>query len=162
MSTLQAKLSAVKFEPVVDNPVRTPGEALLIFGVIYPAGVIALEAVSHMCANSFFDPMPTWWHVLAAALVPASNLLVWIHLRSTAARCHPGVVFANGVAIAIAGFYTLLFLPLLPLALLAIIVLVGFAPLAPLSSLICAMRLWAALSNRPKDRSSWAPLLGGI
>jgi Vault protein inter-alpha-trypsin domain len=162
MSTLQAKLSAVKFEPVVDNRIRTPGGALLIFGVIYPAGVIALEVVSHMCADAFFDPMPTWWHVLAAALVPASNLLVWTYLQNTGARCHPGMAFANGVAIAIAGFYALLFLPLLPLALLAIIVLVGFAPLAPLSSLICALRLWAVLHDRPKDRSSWAPLVGGV
>jgi hypothetical protein len=162
MSTLQAKLSAVKFEPVPDNPVRTPREALLIFGVIYPAGVIALEVASHMCADAFFDPMPTWWHVLAAALVPASNLWVWIYLQNASARCHPGVVFANGVAIAIAGFYALLFLPLLPLALLAIIVLVGFAPLAPLSSLICALRLWALLHDRPKNRSSWAPLVGGV
>jgi Vault protein inter-alpha-trypsin domain len=162
MSTLQAKLSAVKFEPVPDNRPREPGESLLIFGVIYPAGVIGLELVSRMCANSFFDPMPTWWHALAAALVPASNLWVWIHLQNTGARCHPALVFANGAAIAIAAFYALLFLPLLPLAVLAIIVLVGFAPLAPLSSLICALRLWAMLQDRPKDHSSWFPLVGGV
>jgi hypothetical protein len=160
MSTLQAKLSAVKFEPVT-RP-STPGEMLLIFGVIYPAGVIALELVSHMCADAFFDPMPTWWHAVAAAFVPASNLLVWIHLQNTGARCHPALVFANGAAIAIAAFYALLFLPLLPLAVLAIIVLVGFAPLAPLSSLICALRLWSALHDRSKDRSSWLPLVGGL
>ena len=162
MATLESKLSAVKFEPVLDKRPRPPGEGLLIFGVIYPAGVIGLELVSHMCADAFFDPMPTWWHVLAAAFVPASNLLVWLYLQNTDTRCHPGLVFANGAAIAIAGFYALLFLPLLPIAILAIIVLVGFAPLAPLSSLICAVKLWAALHDRPKNRRSWHPLVGGV
>jgi hypothetical protein len=162
MSTLQAKLSAVRFEPVPDKRVRIPGAGLLIFGVIYPAGVIGLELVSRICANAFFDPMPTWRHALAAAFVPASNILVWIYLQNTGARCHPGLVFANGAAIAIAGFYALLFLPLLPLALLATLVVIGLAPLAPLSSLICALRLRSVLQHRPKDRSSWLPLVGGL
>ena len=150
MSTLQSKLSAVRFEPVADKRPRPPGEGVLIFGVIYPASVIGLELVSRMCANAFFDPMPTWWHVLAAAFVPASNLMVWLYLQNTDMRCHPGLVFANGAAIAIAGFYALLFLPLLPIAILAIIVLVGFAPLAPLSSLICAVKLSAACRIAPR------------
>ena len=58
-------------------------------------------------------------------LVPASNLLVWHHLQDETAN-HKMVRFANGMAIAIAGFYALLFLPLLPLALVAIIVVLGF------------------------------------
>ena len=77
-------------------------------------------------------------------------------------RCHPGLVFVNGAAIAIAAFYALLFFPLLPIAILATIVLVGFAPLAPLSSLICALRLWAVLNDRPKERASWLPVVGGL
>src|SRR5262245_55754302 len=162
MSTLQSKLSAVKFEPVPEKKIRAPGEGWLIFGVIYPGVVVFLELVSRMCANAFFDPMPTYGHVLAAAFVPASNLLVWLYLQDTVRRGNNWVLLANGAAIAIAACYALLFLPLLPLALLATIVLIGFAPLAPLSCLICALKFRRALHQRAGDRSSWRPLIGGL
>ena len=58
---------------------------MLIFGVIYPALVIAFELATRRCAQTFFDPMPTYWHVLAVGFVPASNLAVWMHLRNGSA-----------------------------------------------------------------------------
>ena len=162
MSTLHSKLSAVKFEPVPAPKIRVPSEIWLIFGVIYPGVVVGLELVSRMCANAFFDPMPTYGHALAAAFVPASNLMVWIYLQDTGRRGNNWVLLANGAAITIAACYALLFLPLLPLALLATIVLIGFGPLAPLSSLICAMKLCAALRERAGDRSTYPVLIGGL
>ena len=59
MSTRQSKQIGVKFQPVPAPTVRVPGEWMLIFGVVFPAVVIGLELISHMCANAFFDPMPT-------------------------------------------------------------------------------------------------------
>ncbi len=89
MSNLQSTLSGVKFEPVPAPTVRVPGEWILIFGVIFPAVVIGLELISRMCADAFFDPMPTYWHALAAvSLVPASNLLVWHHLQDETQAHH--------------------------------------------------------------------------
>src|ERR1700730_2806552 len=120
MSNLQSKLSGVKFEPIPEQEAQVPSGGILIFGVIYPAGVIALELATRMCADAFFDPMPTYAHALAACLVPASNLLVWIYLQDPARQNNSWLAFVNGAAIAIAGFYALLFLPLLPMALLAI------------------------------------------
>ena len=139
-----------------------PATLILFFGVLYPAIVIAIELATRMCAEAFFDPMPTYGHVLAASLVPAGNLLVWGYLQNGKPRSTTWVAFANGVTIAIAGLYALLFLPLLPIALLAIIVAVGLLPLAPLASFVCALRLRAALHDRDKPASSRRPLLGGI
>jgi hypothetical protein len=116
MSNLQSKLAGVKFEPVPQRAVRRPGDGMLLLGVIYPALVVAFELATRWCTQTFFDPMPTYWHALAAGFVPASNLAVWIHLRSRGPRNMKLLAFANGAAIAIAGFYALLFLPLLPLA----------------------------------------------
>jgi hypothetical protein len=92
--------------------VHTPGMASLIFGVMYPAAVVVIELVSGICARSLFDPMPTAWHVLAVCGVPASNLLLVLHLRDRRPWSARWVAFANGGAIAVAAFYALLFLPL--------------------------------------------------
>jgi hypothetical protein len=162
MSNLQSKLSGVKFEPIPKQKVQAPGGGMLLFGVIYPAGVIAFELATRMCADAFFDPMPTYAHMLAACFVPASNLLVWIYLQDTTRQNNRWLAFANGAAIAIAGFYALLFLPLMPIAVLGTIVLVGLAPLAPASSFVCALKLRGALHGRGRDQPSWRPLLGGL
>jgi Vault protein inter-alpha-trypsin domain len=163
MSNLQSKLSGVRFEPVpARKPPRPPGEWIVIVGVAYPAIVILLELVWHMCAEALFDPLPTHWHALAAGFVPAGNLLVWMCLRDGPPRSTKWLAFVNGVAIAIAFFYALLFLPILPLALLGIIFGLGLLPLAPLASFVCALRLRAAIHDRNGERPSYRALLGGI
>jgi hypothetical protein len=58
-------------------------------------------------------------------MVPAGNLLLWVHLRRGKVGSVKWLAFANGMAVAIAGAYALLFLPVLPLAIVGIIVLVG-------------------------------------
>jgi hypothetical protein len=151
MSNLQSRLSAVKFGPVPER-VAPPGEAILLFGAIFPAAVIGLELISGMCANAFFDPLPTYWHALVAGLVPASNLLAWYYLQDSRQQGARWMAFLNGAAIPIAGFYTLLFLPLLPLAAIAIIVAIGLMPFAPLASFVCAIKLCGAMYRGTKHK----------
>jgi hypothetical protein len=161
MSNLQSKMTGVKFEAVPERP-AAPGNGALILGVIYPALVVAFELATHICAQAFFDPMPTFGHVLAAGFVPASNLAVWMHLRNAGARNVKLLAFANGAAIAVAGFYALLFLPLLPLALIGIVYAIGVLPLAPLVSFAYALRLRATFRARHPDMRLRGPLLGGL
>src|SRR5687767_2566378 len=68
-------------KPRAVNPL---GIFFWLFGILLPLFTLGFELVTHACATDFFDPIPTWWHVLLVALVPASNLLVWARLRPTA------------------------------------------------------------------------------
>ena len=162
MSNLQSRLSAVKFGPVPEPVPPPPGEPILLFGAIFPAAVIGLELISGMCANAFFDPLPTYWHALVAGLVPASNLLAWYYLQDSRQQGARWMAFLNGAAIPIAGFYTLLFLPLLPLAAVAIIVAIGLMPFAPLASFVCAIKLCGAMYREHQAQGLTRPLLGGL
>jgi hypothetical protein len=158
MSNRQSQ-ALVKFEPVSVPP--APGRAMLVFGVVYPAAVIWIEAITHFCAQTFFDPMPTYGYVAAAACVPAGNLLVWKQLRHLRVRHAEWLAFVNGAAIAIASLYALVFLPLLPLAVVGVIVGVGVLPLAPFVALGCAVNQCLSLAER-HDKSLIRHLLGGI
>ena len=103
MSNLKSKLSGVRFELVPEQTPRPPGDLILFFGVLYPAVVITIELATRMCAEAFFDPMPTYGHMLAASLVPAGNLLVWGYLWNGKPGGTTWVAFVNGATIAIAG-----------------------------------------------------------
>src|SRR5215831_14239309 len=162
MSNRQPQIPAVKFEPILQRSAPGPGTMMLLFGVLYPAAVIAIELITHMCARAFFDPIPSWGHAAAAAFVPASNLLIWTQLRNPMVRHARWLAFASGAAIAIGSLYALLFLPLLPLAVVGILVVVGILPLAPLVALVCAVMLRRALARRHDRWSLTRPLLGGI
>src|SRR5262245_51486220 len=162
MSNRQIKTPAVTFEPVTVHKPSPPSGWLLAFGVILPAIVIGVELVTHMCAQSFFDPMPIYWHVAAVAFVPACNLLIWSYLEYQPRWSARWVEFANGAAIAIAALYGLLFLPLLPLAILAIVAGIGLLPLAPLAAFVSALRLRVALARRRRGATLARPLVGGL
>ena len=143
-----------------------PSSALLAFGTILPVLTIAVEFAFRLCANAFFDPMPTRWHVLGVGLVPAANLVVWLALSRSPPRTRKHTAFAAGVAIGVAGFYTFVFLPLTPLAFLALLVGVGIFALAPLAALIAAIRLRAhQLKADPVHRHGgafWGGMLAGL
>src|SRR5215510_255721 len=138
MSNRQSKAVGMTFEPAIVREARAFRELMLLFGVIYPAAVIGIELAWGLCSRTFFDPMPTYWHAAVIAFVPASNLLIWTHLQFGKSWNVKWLAFANGGAIAIAGFYTLLFLPLLPMAIIGILFVIGLLPLAPLVSFVCA------------------------
>ncbi len=135
----------------------------LILGVVYPGIVIAIEFVTRFCAETFFDPMPTFLHTLLVLSVPIGNFLVWWHLRQGAAPDSKWIAFTNGTSIAIAGFYTLLFLPLVPIALIAVVIWgMGLLPLAPLASLVSTVLLRRAFRKQHARQIFRRHFLGGV
>jgi hypothetical protein len=162
MSDLQSKLTGVKFDPVDARKPQRPGEWILLVGVLYPIVVIGIELYSRMCAEAFFDPMPTLLHTFAVAFVPASNLLMWVRLQHDTVQNTKWLAFANGAAIAIAGFYALLFLPVAPIAFVAIFAGIGLLPLAPLACFVCALKLRKMLRAKQKEPLRAHPLLAGL
>ncbi|AJP71291.1 hypothetical protein TS85_05010 [Sphingomonas hengshuiensis] len=118
----------------------------LLIGSVFPAGVLILELVTGMCAGTFFDPLPTWGHVVLVAAVPVINFLLWRAAQRENAPA-PILMVLGGVAIAIGAGYALVFLPLLPVALVGILFMgLGLLPFAPVGALWQSVRLTAELS----------------
>jgi hypothetical protein len=112
-----------------------PNRFAFFAGVIMPAISITVEATTHICAEVFFDPLPTSWHLLLCIFVPLAQLQVWFALRRRAADRLALAGFLNSLTIGISLFYTIVYLPLTPIALLALLVGLGLLPLAPFLSL---------------------------
>ncbi|HKE94931.1 MAG TPA: VIT domain-containing protein [Povalibacter sp.] len=153
-------------ERAVERWKAVPGTPSLLFGVILPLGTIAFELITRMCAEALFDPLPTLFHALLVTLVPAANLLVWLSFRKPLLRPQ-WLAFGNGVAIGIAGFYSLLFLPLLPIAAIAILYFgIGALPWAPVFALLAAIGLYRRLrrvaAQEQRPHRMWPGLLCGI
>src|SRR4029077_4324882 len=89
-------------------------------GIILPTITILVEALLHMCADSFFDPLPTVGHVFALATVPLASVFALRTLWRHDGAHIDAAVFAQAFAVAVAAVYTLIFAPLTPLAVLAI------------------------------------------
>lgn len=126
---------------------------LLFAGVILPAISITVEASSHICAEVFFDPLPSTWHLLIVIFVPLAQLQVWFAIRKAAPDRLRLAGFLNSAVIAISFFYSIVYLPILPLGLLTVIIGLGFLPLAPYFSLIAAV----IMRYRLKQISATAP-----
>ena len=116
-----------------------PNRFAFFAGVIMPAISITVEATSHICADVFFDPIPTKWHLLLVIFVPLAQLQVWFALRRRTADRLALVGFLNAVVIGISIFYTIVYLPLTPITLLALLFGLGLLPLAPFLSLLGAL-----------------------
>ena len=140
-----------------------PGPALAIFGVVLPTISIVVELCTRACARAFFDPMPTWWHVLLVSSVPAANALVISQIRR-GSRCHPRLLMAaNAIAITVAAFYAVGFVPLLLPGVVAVLFFgFGLLPMGPLFALVaaifCRCRLASFLGK--SRRTAGAQLLG--
>jgi hypothetical protein len=116
--------------------------ALLVFGVALPLITLGIELATHMCAGAFFDPIPTWWHVLLVAFVPLTNFLVWRATRDSGQRHRNLLAWLNAFVLGITLFYALIFLPLIPPAVPAVIFLGwGLLPMSPLFAFAAAARL---------------------
>lgn len=114
----------------------------LLGGVVMPAISIIVETTTHMCAETFFDPIPTTWHVLMVVFVPLANLQVWLAVRKGSTQRGTLLGLANAVAIGISLFYTIVYIPLLPLAFIALLYLgMGLLPMAPAFALISGLVL---------------------
>lgn len=122
------------------KPVRTGIQKFTLFaGVIMPVISITVEATTHICAETFFDPIPTMWHLLLVIFVPLAQLHVWFVVRRGATSRPVLTGLVNAVAIGISLFYSFVYIPLLPLAALTLLFVVGILPLAPLLSLVASM-----------------------
>jgi hypothetical protein len=80
---------------------------------LWPALVLAAEALFGICRAGFFDPLPGWphWLVVAAACAAA-----WVLARRRGGReapMSPALAAWRGFALAVAAWWSLLLLPLL-------------------------------------------------
>jgi hypothetical protein len=121
---------------------------LSVFGVALPAIAIVVELVNHLCAEVFFDPLPTVGHVLVLAAVPLANAFTARALwRGGTARLE-ATILAQAFAVAVAAVYAIIFIPVTPIAFIAIAACgLGFLPLAPLLSLLAGWSALAALRD---------------
>src|SRR5215475_10861529 len=116
-----------------------PGPFLIFTGLVLPSVAILVELTSGICAKMFFDPLPTVWHKILVITVPLANLLVIHGLWWNDAEYHRRLGLANGLAVAVSTFYTIIYLPITPLALLALLFAgLGLLGLAPVLSLIAS------------------------
>lgn len=115
---------------------------VILAGVLLPVVTLGVELATGMCAESLFDPLPTVWHGLIIAFVPLANWQVWREVRRGGeVKREALTAWANALAIGVALFYTIVFLPLTPIALVAALGGVGLLPLAPLVSFCVALYL---------------------
>lgn len=135
-------------------------------GFLLPAITLFVELVTRMCAESFFDPMPTWWHSFFIFFVAVTNLQTWWAIRENRVERAVWLGFANAAAIFIALFYTVLFVPVLPMAVFGLLFLLGLLPMSPLLSLVAALLMRRDLRRLSAERKSfalgWRGLAGGF
>lgn len=121
--------------------------ALVCMAVILPAIALGVEALTGLCADTFFDPLSNPFFVILVGLVPLVNLLVWLNLRKGWHLPVRLLGLLSGVGLTLSFLYTLLFLPLMPFALLAVVVFwwylgFGLIGLMPLSPMLAFMAGW--------------------
>lgn len=123
-------------------PSRPASVWLGLGGVVLPAITLAVELATAMCAATFFDALPTLWHLLIAALVPVVNGVSLSHVIHRNARHRRALGWLNGLAIGSAAWFTLLFVPLLfPGVVTLVFFGAGLLPLTPLLSLLSTLAL---------------------
>jgi hypothetical protein len=144
---------------ILSPPRRKPGTFLVLAGVILPSVAIFIELTTRICAEEFFDPLPTIWHKILVIATPLANLLAIHELRRDRAEYHWRLGMASGLAIVISTFYTTLYLPIMPIALLALVFAgLGILPLSPMFSLIASAILLRRLrALRREGRGVYEP-----
>src|SRR5262249_3867841 len=116
-------------------------------GIILPAISIAVESITHVCAQHFFDPIPSVWHVLLVVFVPLGYFQVLRGIRAQQVDRAGLLAATDAIAVGISLFYTLVYLPLMPLAAIALIMFgLGLLPLAPVFALIAGLVLRSELN----------------
>lgn len=131
---------------------------LIALGVVFPLVTLGIEFLTHMCAEVFFDPIPSWFYVLLVALVPVSNLLVALTVKSRRPDRLRWLVPLQGAALAVSSAYALLFVPLMPMAAFAIMILGwGLLPLTPSFSLIGGLQGLSKLRTLAKEEGYEMP-----
>ena len=111
----------------------------LFAGVILPAISITLEATTHICANSFLDPIPSVWYLMLAIFMPVSQLHVWFTVKRGTTERLVLAGWLNALCLGVSIFYSIVFIPFLPLAAVPFIGIFSLLPLAPVLSLAAAI-----------------------
>jgi len=129
---------------------------------VLPVITLVLELATCMCTGAFFDPVPTWWHVVMVALVPAVNLAVWVRVRQGNSVEGVWFLWLNAIAAGIGAIYTLFFLPLMLPGIIAVIWFgIGLLPWSPFIALISTLKLRRYLTlSTPKPRRKWRLAFG--
>ncbi|MBP5320384.1 MAG: PEP-CTERM sorting domain-containing protein [Kiritimatiellae bacterium] len=128
----------------VFRTITAGGWLLLVFSVILPTITIVVEAATHMCAELFFDPIPTPFHLALIASVPLFNLVVWLCCRFGWLKGRSLPAFLCGFSLIISALNAILFLPLAAIGALGCfflwwlygIGLLGILPLSPVFAFI--------------------------
>ncbi|HEY0375861.1 MAG TPA: VIT domain-containing protein [Pyrinomonadaceae bacterium] len=163
---MQQQVQGVPGGPV--RPLRGKSLALgfiMFGGIVLPAVSILIETTSHLCAETFFDPIPTTWHVVMVVFVPLAHLQVWLAVHKGSTERPVLLGLANAAALGVSLFYTIIYLPLLPLAFAALILAgLGVLPMAPLFSLVSAVLLRRELRRiaPPSNAVKWRGLIAGL
>ncbi len=149
--------------PVKDK--KRPGFILLVLGVVLPLGTLIFELLTGISAGVVFDPLPTWFQVLAVALVPVANFWIWRAGRARDARRATLLGWLNGIAIGVCFYFVLLYLPLTPFAAIGIIYFgLGLVPLTPLIALTATPFLRASygrqIAKETLPGAGWGALAG--
>lgn len=149
--------------PAEAGPPRAP-RFLLIWGVLLPLLALGAELGLHLLGDLFMDPIPTPIHALLIALVPLANGLLYRALGQEQLHHLQALNWLNGMALGVASYYALVFLPLTPFGLLAIVAFgIGFLVLSPVLSLIAAIRGRRLLKQRLAREERSLPLpVGGV
>ncbi len=87
------------------------GFTFVFFGILVPICMITVEMLSHVCAHTFFDPLPTFGHVLLVSLIPLSNTLFYIACRQDMSDNYAFMTLSSGMAVGVGIMYTLMLLP---------------------------------------------------
>ncbi|WP_171013493.1 VIT domain-containing protein [Chitinivorax sp. B] len=145
-------------QPEVQRHSRIGWAFLIICGILLPTITLVVETLTHMCRDTFFDPIPNPGHWLLIAMVPISNALLVFTPPSLIQQRLKWFGWLNTISLCIALYYTLLFLPLVPLSAMAILFFgMGLLPLSPLLALIATWLIRKGLKRSLGDKADQLP-----
>ncbi|MHB9106945.1 MAG: VIT domain-containing protein [Armatimonadota bacterium] len=101
----------------------------LTAGVVLPLVMLALELSTRLFTEMVFDPFPTAGHIAVFLVIPVGNAVVLWGMRRASSRWHLWMVALNGLALGVALWYALQFLPMSLLAVPAMFIVFFFPPL---------------------------------
>ena len=125
--------------------VRDPKDLSLtglgVLSVVLSYLALLFESTTHICAENFFDPIPTFWHGLLVFSVPTTQLFIAGTKDPTDPRRRRWLGAASGLGIGASCYYSLMFLPLLPGSVIGILIGLGLLSLSPFFALLTSIRL---------------------
>ena len=123
-------------DPKFETPKKAGSFCINTFGIVLPIITLFVELTTRICTFAFFDPIPTFWHIILLAIVPLSILFSLSSIANGKTERFKMLGYLNALAIGIATIYTLFFIPLLPISVMAILAFgLGFCSLSPILSL---------------------------